>query len=452
MCTTQLSVPECTALECINQLARFVRLLPRTVHGRTLLTVQSMHGGCLRSALIQLVRASFSLFWRARQVMGQAISTDLSLSWERLSVAGGPGPREGSSLLCVDDDVLLFGGNGEAAQHGDVWRYRQGAWSRIEVAAGEPQPSARAGSAAAVVGKSVFVFGGLDADEAAGGWLADLWCFDTAAGRWLALHGAANGPSPRDKSGAVAVGGNFVLFGGFGPVEEADSSAGEEMVGSDDDNDDDDDGEGDQMGPAKFRWFNDLYVWNVGRSEWRRVPCANAPPVRAAHSLFVMAGRLWVFGGKSTNGRQADLWSCAVADVLGGGSGGKAVQWTEVALKGGVQPAGRSFQAMASVPDVSRAVLFGGVDASDCHLGDVHVFDATIGGWAQPVSNTAAPSARGFAAHCADATHMYLYGGSSRAALATEEGAPLTEILGDFYRLPLDGVRRASMQLPPPPQ
>lgn len=56
--------------------------------------------------------------------MGQAISTDLSLSWERLSVANGPGPREGSSLLCIDDDVILFGGNSEAQQARaiDPWR------------------------------------------------------------------------------------------------------------------------------------------------------------------------------------------------------------------------------------------------------------------------------------------------------------------------------------------
>lgn len=317
------------------------------------------------------------------------------------------------------------------------------------------KPSARAGAAAAVVGKSVFVFGGLDADETSGGWLADLWCFDAAAGRWQALAGVPNGPSPRDKSSAVAIGGNFVVFGGFGPVDEADSSAGEDM----DDGDDNDDADNDdadandaepQMGPAKFRWFNDLFVWNVGRGEWRRVPCGNAPSVRAAHSLFLMGGRLWVFGGKSTAGRQADLWSCAVADVVGGGD--EPVQWTEVALQGGVQPSGRSFQAMASVPDVSRALLFGGIDASDCHVGDVHVFDAAIGGWAQPAAHAGAPSARGFAGHCADARHFYVYGGSSRAALATDAGAPLTEILGDFYRLPLDSVRRANMQLPPAPQ
>lgn len=376
--------------------------------------------------------------------MGQSVSTDMQLSWEQLPLGASPGPREGCGLVALGDALYLFGGNSsQTTQHNDVWIYGP-SWRPVEPSGGGERPSARAGSACVAVGQCLYVFGGLDADR---GWLNELWQFDTVTRVWTLLPPLGDAPSPRDKCAAVVVGGNIVLFGGFGPVmgdddgDEAKNHDGDHVEDDDDEGDDDDDQEDEEQegASAKFRWYNDLYVWNIHRGVWRRVVCQNAlPPERAAHSMFLLQGRVWIFGGKcSVGGRQNDLWSVGVQDLLNAEAGCPA--WLPVTVQGGVVPAGRSFQAACAV-SASRVVIFGGISDDDLHLGDVHVFDFGLQSFAQPlVTSTVFPSARASAACACLGPYMYLYGGSSGQDV----------VHGDFYRLELSSVQNAQMTLPP---
>lgn len=180
--------------------------------------------------------------------MGQAVSTNLQVTWEPLSQ--GPGLREGSALWAPGQgQVFIFGGNGaDGVQYRDMWHYRDAQWRPLAAEG----PSARAGAATATAGGVLWLFGGLDADDTTGGWQADLWGYDVATGQWHQVV-APHGPSARDKACAVAAGANVLVFGGFGPVDEPDTSGGEELGDELDQDIDDAEAAADEMGPAKVR-------------------------------------------------------------------------------------------------------------------------------------------------------------------------------------------------------
>jgi hypothetical protein len=138
-------------------------------------------------------------------------------------------------------------------------------------------------------------------------------------------------------------------------------------------------------------------------------------------------------------GRQNDLWSISVQDIL---SPEGCPAWIPVTLQSGVAPVGRSFHAACAFG--SRAIVFGGISDADIHLCDTHIFDFALQSFAQPptLNPTAAPCARASAAVTCLGNFMYLYGGSSAQDV----------VHSDFYRLDLTSVASAEMKLPTPSQ
>ena len=61
--------------------------------------------------------------------------------------------------------------------------------------------------------------------------------------QWQNIACSGVPPSPRDKLTCVAMGTKILFFGGFGPLEETDTS---------------------QEGGADFGWFNDLFSFDTG--------------------------------------------------------------------------------------------------------------------------------------------------------------------------------------------
>jgi amphiphysin len=356
--------------------------------------------------------------------MGNALVTEgLELSFCQLPQATFE-PREGHVFVQANRGLVCFGGNSQTAAEDDAGDTRVYVLGENEQAwTVKGQAPHRMGGASAVINDKVYVFGGISPEQ--GCWLADILVYNVSSGTTEVLPASFDGPSPRDKCALVAVGGNLFLFGGFGPQVAGESDGGEEE--SDEDDPEEDPG----MDPAKFKWFNDLYVYSVENKKWRLCHTKNPPPVRAAHSMCLSGGRLWIFGGKSLGGRVNDLWSIKVADVL---QNNPEMAWEQHTPQG-VAPAGRSFHSLVAVPNSNRLLLFGGVDNGDAKLSDLHVYDPEVNGWAQPSFVGGTDKVAGFlgAVTVKDST-LYLNGGPVLASL------DMTPIVS------------AKITVPPPPE
>ena len=248
--------------------------------------------------------------------------------------------------------------------------------------------------------------------------------FDASSKQMDVVPAAFDGPSPRDKAALVACGGNLLLFGGFGPM------ALDAMEPADGSDSDEQDSEDPGMDPAKFTWFNDLWVFNIAQRSWRQVQVQSAPPARAAHSMCLEQGRLWLFGGKSATGRVGDLWSLPVAEAL---NPTPTTAWTLLSPSG-VAPSGRSFAVLVTAPGQSgRLVLWGGMDNADARLADLHVYDPELNAWAQP-------------SHVADPPADFLGAGVVHGNSLVLLGGPV------FASASLAPVVSAKLSLPPPPE
>jgi N-acetylneuraminic acid mutarotase len=123
--------------------------------------------------------------------------------WTQQNVSG-PSPRMYSTMVTLNDKVVLFGGLGlQNIKLGDTWVWDGNAWTNLNISG----PDGRQEAAAATLNGKVVLFGGL-----AGGYLADTWLFD--GGAWTPQN--VSGPSPRFSAAAATLGGRVVLFGGSG--------------------------------------------------------------------------------------------------------------------------------------------------------------------------------------------------------------------------------------------
>jgi len=124
-------------------------------------------------------------------------------TWTRLDVQG-PAARSAAAAATLGTTTILFGGVNAAGGLADTWTWDGSGWTQVEV----PGPSARAGAAIATLGGAVVVFGGAG-DQ---GELGDTWTWDGTS--WTQRL-AASGPSPRAAAVAATLQGNVVLYGGW---------------------------------------------------------------------------------------------------------------------------------------------------------------------------------------------------------------------------------------------
>ena len=306
--------------------------------------------------------------------MGNAVVTDCRLNWKPLEQKGqSPGALEGHCMCCLENNAKLF-----LPSVGFSYDLDSGMWEKkVEMKDDEH----RSGACCSVIaGREVFLFGGLNQEV---GWMANLVKLDSQNMKYESWNEIANEPCARDKFSMVNVGGNLVVFGGFGPsLDDGFSSAGELMSQGEDEEpnsgdemnveEDIEEAEQRSMSSAKFRWFNDMHIFNLQKKQWRTVVTDAAPPPRAAHGMCVSGGFIYVFGGKSLDGRVNDLWRIPVVDILQEDKPELTPCWTMLTA-GGILPSARSFHSFHSIPDSDRLIVFGGMDNNNTHLNDVHV-------------------------------------------------------------------------------
>jgi len=202
---------------------------------------------------------------------------------------------------------------------------------------------------------ALVVFGGLDGRSTSD----DTWTWDDA--RW-ALHDT-NGPPPLRDAGMAfdEARGIVVLFGG---------------------------NDGSFFGET---WEWDGMTWSLRSTA--------GPPARIYHAMFYHESRGFVtlYGGGGWNGVLGDLWEW------------NGIEWTQRDPTG-PSPGPRYLHAMTYDPELGKAVMFGGRDATLAHLDDTWTWDGTE--WQQLGIDGPSPRSGCWMAHDRSAHLTMLQGGS----------------------------------------
>ena len=164
------------------------------------------------------------------------IATGLIAAWERLDALELPAARSGAAVTVVSDGIVVLGGEGtDRSPTTTVWKAKLGSNGELEPWAdfmGLPEP--RSFAAAAVVGDSIYVWGGKDANgPAAEAMRGDIAVAPTSDGhsapvvnpdqgdaelgtiyRWDGGPVEGNLPTPRDGAALWSANGTLYVAGG----------------------------------------------------------------------------------------------------------------------------------------------------------------------------------------------------------------------------------------------
>jgi hypothetical protein len=134
-------------------------------------------------------------------------------------------------------------------------------------------------------------------------------------------------------------------------------------------------------GYSSYSPLNETWIYDAGNDTWTQMMPALSPPARYSHAMATIWNddRVILFGGvDSGGGYPEDTWIYDLSDN----------QWTQ--LGASTHPSGRIGHGMASVPGVSKVVLFGANDQNDTWL-----FDSSVYRWVQVFPTGYLPPAGG---------------------------------------------------------
>ncbi|GME25881.1 putative kelch repeats protein [Neofusicoccum parvum] len=176
---------------------------------------------------------------------------------------------------------------------------------------------------------------------------------------------------------------------------------------------------GEYWNGALAHFYNDLFVYNVNRDEWRKVTSPNTPLPRSGHA-WTRGGNdkgIYLFGGEFSSPKQGtfyhynDFWRLDPSSR----------EWTRIETKGKGPPS-RSGHRMTYYKNY--IILFGGFqDTSQQtkYLNDVWIYDTASFQWHEPKLPPASqkPDPRSSFSFLPSDTGGVLYGGYSRVKQLT---------------------------------
>ncbi|KAK9455101.1 hypothetical protein V1511DRAFT_458897 [Dipodascopsis uninucleata] len=186
-------------------------------------------------------------------------------------------PRYGHSSAIAGNAFVVFGGDTRESEEDpldDNLYFLNTATFKWSIAAVHgARPVARYGHAMAVIGTRLYVFGG----QVDGFFFNDLLCFDlgvmqeSGVARWeLVKPKTANVPAARTNHTMVAYKEKLIVFGGTNSLE----------------------------------WFNDTWCFDTQTGIWAEVHTVGyVPKVVEGHRAIVVNGFMYIFGGRSKEGR-----------------------------------------------------------------------------------------------------------------------------------------------------
>jgi hypothetical protein len=179
---------------------------------------------------------------------------------------------------------------------------------------------------------------------------------------------------------------------------------------------------GEYFNGALATFYNDLFIYNINRDEWRRVTSPNSPLPRSGHAWCRggNAGGIYLFGGEFSSPKQGtfyhynDFWRLDPASR----------EWTRLESKGKGPPA-RSGHRLTYFKNY--IILFGGFqDTSQTtkYLNDLWIYDCTTFSWHEPKlpPATGKPDARSSFSLLPHESGGVLLGGYSRVKATINAG------------------------------
>lgn len=260
-------------------------------------------------------------------------------------LVGPPSCRSGATL-CVHpekDQLLLFGGeyfNGQKTfMYNDLFLYniKKNNWLLVKCPNLPPPRCAHQAVMVPQGGGQMWIFGGEFASPTKSQFYhyKDLWVYHIASRSWEQVR-ASGGPSARSGHRMVQVGRQLLLFGGF------------------------------HESTRDYRYFNDVYLFNLDLRTWTKVECSNSgPSPRSGCQLLPVAeGKVLLYGGYSRErirkefdqGKAHTDMFLLQADTHTSGKW----KWSTV-KQSGCRPGPRSGMSVAGQPQGNRAYFFGGV-------------------------------------------------------------------------------------------
>lgn len=309
------------------------------------------------------------------------------MKWSRVQTHGRvPTPRAYATTVTAGNQVFSFGGYDGVAYLNDLHTWQvfdpstnsTGFWDKVS--AKGLIPEVRAGAAAAVFGRKVYMFGGFEV----GLYKQDFFKLDIDTLEWSRVHLTMDSscpmPPPRAMSTLTLVGTKLVLYGGVychtvpGSFEgnctslsdvhsydlmrssfESSGSSTHIAVGEKVE---------DPESPDHMRWLKE---YKLGTTK-------DAPPPRYGHSATLFGSKVVVFGGANWPNLFNDMAQYDVYDR----------SWTMVA---GRPPYSRKQHSMnmAYLGNKPHLVVFGGKHGvSPGHSSSVHTFSLDDAKWEHP--------------------------------------------------------------------
>ena len=203
------------------------------------------------------------------------------IKWLTPRVGGSAPAKFAHATYCTFDQTMLVFGGCDGGMYSNDLRLLNTAKMKFDAPrmAGKP-PSPRAGCAAALSGYRLFMYGG--ESDAGAPPLDELWALDLEASSWQLMQGRGVSPGRLAFAAAASIGNKVYIFGG---------SNGEACS-------------------------NVLHALDVVTSMWEPVESLTSQPPspRMGHSLTASGTQLFVYGGKTKDGKV--LATLAVYDTL----------------------------------------------------------------------------------------------------------------------------------------
>eukprot|EP01028_Stygiella_incarcerata_P002603 TRINITY_DN148_c0_g1_i1.p1 TRINITY_DN148_c0_g1~~TRINITY_DN148_c0_g1_i1.p1 ORF type:complete len:435 (-),score=127.66 TRINITY_DN148_c0_g1_i1:248-1552(-) len=163
----------------------------------------------------------------------------------------------------------------------------------------------------ALIGNTLYVFGGLSKDNDINAFTNQLSGFNLISGEWFDMPQHGDIPCPRAMHAMTTVDNSLVLYGGYDmhlietPSEEAKEEAKEETPSEEDKDSKKEKKEKKTSKSSKketeFRCFNGLYIYSIDSHGWRKVTLKGEklPEARAGATLVRIAdkNKVILFGG-----------------------------------------------------------------------------------------------------------------------------------------------------------
>jgi len=244
--------------------------------------------------------------------------------WQEPVLSGSPEARYGHTMVTINNQVYLYGGEGSSSgsessfrglYFGDSWRFmgEQAKWEKLQ--ASNPPPARKFHSSVVVNGKMYVLFG----EDPQGQPLGDVWEYDPGGNTWTRKETSAPA-EPRSQHSSVVIDGRIYIYGGKGgsgwSLQDLWRYDPDSAINP---------WEQKASGPTSFRshegvvYNGQMYIHTFTRSLWRYKPTEdtwdyivpeNTIPARVFQTDVQTENLMLVFGGEDLNGAEfKDSWA-----------------------------------------------------------------------------------------------------------------------------------------------